>query len=196
MSILDEILDALLGGSKTVASAAPEIEAAGVSIWDILKAAPLGMTPPRYSDLPPSPVPEPPAIMSLDALDASFRSRVEKARPEIDAALAPLGFDTVVRDTYRDPKRQLWLWGIGRFYQAPGRTGIVTKVKDATGYHPRKKAVDFGYRDKKTGKVPQQIPSTVVAALKRVAPAIEQKYLIQWGGEWKTPDNPHWEDMA
>lgn len=189
MSILDEILDEILalffGKAKT---------AVATSALTVVENAPLSMPIPRYDSLPQSPIAEPPAIQDPGELAPDFLPRAAMAKRDIDAALSAIGWTSVYLETYRDPVRQLWLWGIGRFYQAPGRTGIVTKVKVAGGKHPKRKAFDLGFKPI-GGRITYPTPETVLSILRGLAPSLRSRYSIQWGGEWSTPDFPHYEDM-
>ena len=159
----------------------------------IVEEAPLDMNIPIYASLPASPIAEPPVVKSLAELLPVFRSKVPLLEADIDAALLVIDWRADLSETFRDPFRQLWLFGIGRHFQAPGRTGVVTNIREATGNHVQRCAVDFFYRPN-VGKAPSQLPEAVVLALKDIAPRLEAKYSVVWGGTWRKPDYPHWEE--
>jgi hypothetical protein len=159
---------------------------------ELAATAPLDMPIPDYGSLPEGP-PEIPGNRSLDALKPEYKPRVIGLRNDLNTLLAPVGVRAIVSETERTSLRQIFLWGIGRFYQAPGRTGIVTKVRDSNAKHKDGLAVDFAY-----------MKAGIYAAEKLWLPillehskSLETKHQIKWGGNFKGTfkDWPHWESV-
>ena len=152
-----------------------------------------------YALLPPGPPEIGPLRKntSLDGLVPELRGNAELLRADINAILKPLGMSAKLGETVRTWARQTYLYGIGRAYQATGRSGIVTNVLLATGMHPKGRAVDFDYF---VGPVyagsTAALSEKVRAALAPHAARLQAKYGVAWGGTWAKPDAPHWEMLG
>jgi hypothetical protein len=165
--------------------------------WDnflrqVLSQAPAvtGVVP--YDDLPACP-PEPPTIKSLDVFGPGELNVFLSLEAQLAGALGPIGARPVRAETQRTQQRQEWLWGIGRLYKAPGRTGIVTNEKTAKGSHVQLKATDYDYVPIHPGTVLD--PDAVKAALSGVAVYMADD--LVWGGNFKSLNDPrHWEIKA
>jgi hypothetical protein len=144
---------------------------------------------PAYEDLPDAP-PEPPVVTAFTALMPAYQPDFATLEAELTMALSAVGFGLQRLETARTETRQEWLWGIGRLYKAPGRTGIVTDIRGATGAHPEGRAVDYGYPSLRgdASKADRD------AALLAVAQANPQ---FRWGGTFHltggSSDPAHWE---
>lgn len=160
------------------------VRAVAGKILDVVAAAPIGMPIPPYATLPPGPPEIGPLASdaSFDSLTPTFRPRAEGLSREIEAIVAPHGVKVVVAETRRSALRQLFLWGIGRFYQASGRKGIVTKVRSVTtgAKHPKGEALDFAFF--KEGKL--LLGDQVTPLLRPHAARLESKYQVKWGGNF------------
>lgn len=127
-----------------------------------------------------------------EALASSFQETARALTEAIDKELELLGVRAKVAETKRTAIRQLFLWGIGRLYQALGRTGPVTAAKEpAQGAHPKGLGIDYIYVYRETGKKAPE--SLWLTAVQRAAPGIQQRLGVRWGGTFKRPDTPHWE---
>jgi hypothetical protein len=150
---------------------------------------------PSYNDLPPPPTPEPAAVNSLDELTAEARAAMRDLETQFTGILAPVGWAARRVETVRTPERQRWLWGIGREYQALGRTGIVTNAKTPSGPHVLRRAVDYRY----VAAVPGTHPDVKVLEekLKQIAASRPD---LTWGGNFVLEsgdhDAAHWELKA
>lgn len=151
-----------------------------------------------YALLPPGPPEIGPLRknVSPQGLALYFKPKVEPLLAEVNTILKSSGMSAKLGETVRTWIRQTYLYGIGRAYQAPGRTGTVTNVLVATGMHPRGQAVDFDYFIGGTYAGSPELSAKVRAALLPHAARLEAKYGVQWGGKWAKPDVPHWEDVA
>jgi hypothetical protein len=144
-----------------------------------------------YDELPDPPSPEPETITSLDALPADHRAKFEVLEAQLSMALAAVGFGLRRLETLRTQERQSWLYGIGRDYKAPGRTGIVTDQPNARGPHVEARAADYDYPKLRA----ESVPSDRDAALASVADANSD--VFTWGGNFHLTsgetDPAHWE---
>ena len=179
--------------AKGTADAAIGIASMGVLTLDSIASAADNVptfTGAAYNLLPQGPA-EPLPEKSITELLPAVQPKFIALQKELNDLLGPVGYEAVITETYRTSLRQLYLWGIGRFYQAPGRSGPVTGKKTASGKHPRRKAVDFRYE--KIGSSTSK-ESVWLPVLKTNAKRLEAKYGMRWGGFWTSPyDPPHWE---
>lgn len=150
---------------------------------------------PSYNDLPPPPTPEPAAVTSLDELTAEARAAMSDLETQFTGVLAPLGWAARRVETVRTAERQKWLYGIGREYQAAGRTGIVTNAATPKGPHVERRAVDYRY----VAAIPGTHPDVkaLEAGLKQIA---DSRPDLTWGGNFVLEsgdhDAAHWELKA
>lgn len=146
-----------------------------------------------YAELPNAPAgpgDDSHVMRSLDALAANARPAFVDLERRFPAVLGPIGYKAVRAETVRSNERQEWLYGIGRRYKAPGRTGIVTNARAATGTHVRGEAADYDY----VAIDPQMAPNVegLTAALVTVADMMGG--VLNWGGKWVAlKDSRHWE---
>ena len=166
-----------------------------------VQAASKNMPIPPYGSLPPGPPEIGPiaAEKSIEALDIGFKPRAVKLLAELNMELAKSGYVAKIVETYRSPARQAYLWGIGRLYQAPGRTGIVTKIRDVSGKHPQRKAFDVAYyRADGIYVGSDEVEKKVAPAIAKFVGRLESAYNVSWGGSWKGNfrDYPHYEDRS
>ena len=148
----------------------------------------LGLTV-AYENLPQAPTPEPAADTSLSDLQPQWQPVFQDLEMQFAAALPAIGWGARRIETVRSLERQQWLYGIGRQYQAPGRTGIVTNASTPSGPHVEGRAVDYLYVNAGGGD-----PDALTAALKTIAASMPN---LTWGGNFLTlSDPPHWEGNA
>jgi hypothetical protein len=139
-----------------------------------------------YADLPQPTTPEPPADTDLGDLNSVSQPLFNQLQEDLANSLSAIGYNLTVLETLRSDERQTWLWGIGRLYQAAGRTGIVTNATTATGRHATGDAVDFAYTP-----ISVASPDQLHAVLGEVA--ADHPEMI-WGGNWVGLVDPaHWE---
>ncbi len=145
-----------------------------------------------YEDLPQPPTPEPPTQTSIEAMDPAYQAEFRTLESELTIMLASIGWALRRLETKRTNARQAWLYQIGRSYQAPGRTGIVTDVPTAHGPHGEGRAIDYLYVPAVPGSKPDA--DQLNAVLDSVA---ESHPEMTWGGNFSLSDGSgdpaHWE---
>lgn len=112
---------------------------------------------------------------------------------DVNTALGRIGYQARIVETRRTAARQLYLWGIGRLYKAPGRTGAVTRAKFlAQTAHAEGLAFDLWYvrADGSLGEEKSWLP-----ILQAQAPRLLDVYGMVWGGTFSRPDYPHFEEI-
>lgn len=158
-----------------------------VGLWNLLMPAVR-----RYEDLPDPPTPEPPVIRDLPPLDDRWEGHFVALEAEFARRLPAIGWSAKRGETLRTDERQEWLYGIGRSYKAPGRTGIVTNARKGKGPHTpsQRRAVDYNYvaTAKGADKSRLEMELDAIARDPRFAA------VLTWGGHFKSlRDVPHWE---
>ena len=149
--------------------------------------------------LPISLIPEPPAIKALEALRPEYQGPAKRLLERLNRALAPIGWEARVTETERTEERQRFLYGIGRLYRAPGRTGTVTDIPNARGPHPQKRALDLAYVPKPRAAPWKEARARIAAVAAELAARTDGER-VKWGGTFKlkngSTDDPHWEYPA
>lgn len=173
-------------------SAAAGLNSATVALLQQAEKLPVRPTV-LYNLLPPGPPEVGPLApnKSLDDLDPAFKAKIPALEAELKAILKPHGITFARGETLRTWARQTYLYGIGRLYQAPGRSGTVTDAVTASGNHPKGKAIDFNYYKNGTYLTNAE---QVRVILKPHAARLKATYGVSWGGTWRKPDVPHFED--
>lgn len=118
----------------------------------------------------------------LGSLRAGFRQKVEQVIARAQAA----GLSIAITNGYRSQAEQDALYEQGR--TTPG--SIVTWVRGGNSAHNYGMAVDFAFKTASGGiSWDESLPWAKVGA-------IGESIGLTWGGRWKTPDKPHFEDPA
>lgn len=123
----------------------------------------------------------------LSDLHPQARSRAERMLAHASAA----GIVLLVTSTYRSAEEQAALFAQGR--TAPGP--IVTSAKPGSSYHNVRRAIDVAILSPETGTLDWRWMGSAAAMplwerLARLAEGLG----LHWGGRWKRPDRPHFED--
>jgi hypothetical protein len=196
---LANLRDNLFGAAQGTVEEAQRMAAQTVKITlDMVAAAALSI--PTYAGaayfaLPDGPQ-EPGEDRSITSLMPAFQSPAMSLQAELNAILGPMGYEARVGETRRSAQRQLYLWGIGRLYKAPGRSSIVTKIKTpSTDKHFQGLALDFVYRKIGGGEA---LEKDYLPVLQANASRLESKYGMRWGGNFSGSfkDWPHWEAVG
>lgn len=130
---------------------------------------------PRFGTTPP----EPPAIRGTDELAPGVARAVETLMGQ----LADAGHPVRIRESWRSPERQVWLYGIGRDYDPDGR-GNPYVTSAATGersWHSYRLAVDF---EDLRGR---EINDATVELIEQLCGACG----LSSGATWQHVDRPH-----
>lgn len=125
------------------------------------------------------------AERSLETLAPDAQDDFRDLETHFAVALSAAGWGFERIETRRTGERQVWLWKIGREWQAPGRDGIVTDVKTPHGPHGRGDAADYRYfpiADNATQE-------SLTAALRSVAVAYDG--VLLWLGDRALSDGSH-----
>ena len=192
-----QIAGAVSSGAGRVASAVSGVlTAAQEALLAKIEALPVSAAGIQYSMLPQAPFPEAGPFgtdRSLDSLSGAFRPKAEALLGELQTIFSPVR--VAVAETRRGRARQVFLYGIGRLYQAPGRVGVVTKTLDSN--HKDGDAVDYFYLRGKTALGAEEIDKILWPHAAR----LEKKYGVKWGGNFPGCfkkggfcDVPHWEN--
>lgn len=186
------------GAGRVVSAVSGALTAAQEALLARIEALPVSAAGIQYSLLPPAPFPEAGPFgtdRSFDSLSGAFRPKAEALLGELQVIFSPLGIRVAVAETRRGRARQVFLYGIGRLYQAPGRVGVVTKTLDSN--HKDGDAVDYFYLRGKTALGAEEIDKI----LRPHAARLEKKYGVKWGGNFPGCfkkggfcDVPHWEN--
>ena len=188
-----QIAGAISTGARQAVSAVSDVlTAAQEALLAKIAALPVSTKGIAYHLLPPAPFPEVGPFgtdRSFESLSAAFRPKAEALLGELQAIFSPHGIGVRVAETRRGRARQVYLYGIGRLYRAPGRTGAVTNTLKSN--HLGGNATDYFFSRGSTAVKPDEIDGV----LRPHAARLEQKYGVRWGGNFKSVrDLPHWED--
>jgi peptidoglycan L-alanyl-D-glutamate endopeptidase CwlK len=110
-------------------------------------------------------------------------------RPQITALMTratQMGLRPEIAEAYRSQERQDQLYEQGRTTPGAKVTGTRSSM------HTKRLAVDIYQRDEK-GKIDLSPEPGFYQAMSQIAQSIGG---INWGGNWKTPDKPHFQWKA
>lgn len=128
-------------------------------------------------------------MSSRSLFDLCPQTGVKAQRLIADAGVA--GIRLLVTSTYRSFREQQGLYDQGR--SAPGK--IVTNAKPGESYHNVRRALDVAIL-KSDGTLDWNwMASAEATALWERLAEIGEAHGLAWGGRWKRPDRPHFEDQ-